>query len=138
MSEMKEDPNQWCFACGSLNPIGLKLHFEEDTAAGVYRSRFTAGPEHQSYNGVMHGGLVSTLLDEIMGRYYYAKGKQAVTAKLEVRFRAPTPIGQELLIEGRVVGQRGKMAEMTAQVRLADGSVTAEGKALVAILGDLS
>ncbi len=138
MMELKEDPNQWCFACGRSNPIGLKLQFEEDVEAGVYRSRFTAGPEHQSYNGVMHGGLVSTLLDEIMGRYYYAKGKQAVTAKLEVRFRAPTPIGQELLIEGKVVGQRGKMAEMTAQIRLADGSVTAEGKAVVAILGDLS
>ena len=128
----------WCFACGKDNPKGLHLQFEWTEEGSRYQTTFVAGPEHQSYNGVMHGGLVSTLLDEIMGRYYYAKGKQAVTAKLEVRFRAPTPIGQELLIEGRVVGQRGKMAEMTAQVRLADGSVTAEGKAMVAILGDLS
>lgn len=137
MKDTKEERDRWCFACGADNPIGLKLRFEELPEEGVYRSRFTPGPQHQGYEGVLHGGLVSTLLDEIMARYLYAQGKQAVTAKLEVRFRAPTPIGQELTVEGRVIGQRGKMVELAAQLRLPDGTVTAEGRAVVAFLGDL-
>lgn len=128
------DNNDWCFACGPRNPIGLKLTFREEN--DTYLSTFTPGPEHQGYNGIMHGGLVSTLLDEIMARYLYAKGLTAVTAKLEVRYRHPTPIGQELRISGWITGQRGKMYELAGKITLPDGTVTAEGKATVAVKGD--
>ncbi|SMC41214.1 PaaI family thioesterase [Sporomusa malonica] len=128
------ESNQWCFACGPHNPIGLKLTFiEEDN---TYITTFIPGPEHQGYDGIVHGGLVSTLLDEIMARYLYAKGLSAVTAKLEVRFRHPTPIGQELTVSGWITGQRGKMYELAGKITLPDGTVTAEGKATVAIKGD--
>ncbi|MDF2571768.1 MAG: ThioeSPTERase superfamily protein [Sporomusa sp.] len=126
--------NQWCFACGPLNPIGLKLKFREEN--NTYVANFIPGPEHQSYDGIVHGGLISTLLDEIMAGYLYAKGLTAVTAKLEVRFRHPTPIGQELTVSGWIAGQRGKMYELAGKVTLPDGTVTAEGKATVAIKGD--
>lgn len=129
---MDDDRNQWCFACGKLNPISLKLKFEEQ--GETYISYFTPGPEHQSYDGVVHGGIISTLLDEIMARYPYSKGLNTVTARLEVRFRHPTPIGQQLTVTSEVVRQRGKMFEMAGSVALSDGTVTAEGKAtLVAI-----
>ena len=124
------DPNSWCFVCGQDNPIGLHLTFHEENDS--YVSTFTPGPEHQSYNGVLHGGIISTLLDEIMARYIYAKGRLAVTAKLEVRFRASTPIGQPLTIRGRIVNKKGAMYEMAGTISLADGTVTAEGKAMVA------
>lgn len=126
--------DEWCFACGRDNPIGLKLDFQEEN--DTYISTFIPGPEHQGYGGIMHGGLVSTLLDEIMARYLYAKGLTAVTAKLEVRFRHPTPIGQELRICGWITGQRGKMYELAGNITLPDGTVTAEGKATVAVKGD--
>lgn len=126
--------DEWCFACGRDNPIGLKLSFREEN--DTYISTFTPGPEHQGYGGIMHGGLVSTLLDEVMARYLYAKGFTAVTAKLEVRFRHPTPIGQELSICGWITGQRGKMYELAGKITLPDGTVTAEGKATVAVKGD--
>ncbi|KYZ75557.1 thioesterase [Anaerosporomusa subterranea] len=126
------DQNSWCFVCGEENPIGLHLTFSEENE--TYISTFTPGPEHQSYNGVLHGGIISTLLDEIMARYLYAKGQTAVTAKLEVRFRAPTPIGQPLTIRGRIVGQKGSMYEMAGSIALADGTITAESKALIAIV----
>lgn len=129
-----DESNQWCFACGPHNPIGLKLtFFEEDN---TYITTFIPGPEHQGYDGIMHGGLISTLLDEVMARYLYAKGLSAVTAKLEVRFRHPTPIGQELTVSGWITGQRGKMYELAGKITLPDGTVTAEGKATVAIKGD--
>ena len=127
-----EELNQWCFVCGPKNPIGLKLTFHEEN--DTYITKFTPGREHQGYDGIMHGGLVSTLLDEIMARYIYAKGLNAVTAKLEVRFRAPTPIGQELTVRGRIVGQKGKMYELAGEICLPNGEITAEGKAMVAIV----
>lgn len=126
------EQNNWCFVCGEENPIGLHLTFHEENE--TYVSTFTPGPEHQSYNGILHGGLVSTLLDEIMGRYIYAMGKTALTAKLEVRFRAPTPIGQLLTIRGKVVGKKGSMYEMAGSITLPDGTVTAESKALIAVV----
>lgn len=126
------EQNQWCFACGKLNPIGLKLDFREED--NTYITNFTAGPEHQSYDGIVHGGIVSTLLDEIMARYIHAKGVNAVTARLEVRYRHPTPIGQELTVIGRIINQRGKMYEMAGEIRLPDGTVTAQGKAVIAVV----
>ena len=131
---MNDDINDWCFACGPRNPIGLKLTFREEN--DTYVSNFTAGLEHQSYNGIMHGGLISTLLDEIMARYLYAQGLTAVTAKLEVRYRQPTPIGEKLTITGWIVNKKGKMYELAGKITLPDGTVTAEGKSIVAVKGD--
>ncbi len=122
--------NDWCFCCGKMNPIGLKLTFAEEN--GVYVSRFTPRPEHQSYDGTIHGGIISAVLDEIMGRYLFVeKGRNVVTAKLETRFRKPTPVGQELTIRGWIVKERGKVIEMEATVALPDGTITAEGKAML-------
>ena len=127
-----DDRNQMCFVCGRDNPIGLKLTFHEED--NKYVSQFTAGSEHQGYDGIVHGGIVSTLLDEIMARYIYAKGLHAVTARLEVRYRHPTPIGQPLTLVGWIVRERGKLYELAGEIRLADGTVTADGKATVALL----
>lgn len=124
-----DERNQWCFACGRENPIGLKLTFRED--GDKYIAQFRPGPEHQSYDGIVHGGIISTLLDEIMARYPYAKGLNTVTARLEVRYRKPTPIGQDLTVTGWVTKRRGKMIELAGSVALPDGTVTAEGKATV-------
>lgn len=130
---MEDDRNQWCFACGQNNPIGLKLKFwEEDDK---YFAKFVPGPEHQSYDGVVHGGIISTLLDEIMARYPYAKGLHTVTGRLEVRFRHPTPIGQELTVTGWVTKVRGTMLELAGTVSLPDGTITAEGKSTVMNIG---
>lgn len=130
-----DERNEWCFACGKNNPIGFKLKFEEKNEK--YISHFTAGPEHQSYDGIMHGGLISTLLDEIMARYPYAQGLNAVTARLEVRYRQPTPIGQPLTVTGWMVERRGRRIELAGSVALADGTVTAEGKATVMVVEEV-
>ena len=130
------DPiNQWCFACGKENPIGLQLVFREQ--GECYTTTFTPRPEHQGYDGIMHGGLVSTILDEVMARYIYAKGFNAVTARLDIRFRKPTPIGQELTATAKVAGKRGNMYELVGEITLPDGTVTAQGKATVAVLEDI-
>ena len=129
MSKELSMQNQWCFACGAQNPFGLKLVFEEED--DTYITHFTGQPQHQGYDGIMHGGIVSTLLDEIMARYLYAKGMNAVTARLEVRYLKPTPIGTPLLIKGRITKQKSRLYETEGTIELPDGTVTAEGKAKV-------
>ncbi len=70
---MEEGRNDYCFACGKANPIGLKLAFRE-MDDGRYVSIFTPGPEHQSYEGALHGGIIGTVLDEVMGRVHCKRG----------------------------------------------------------------
>lgn len=132
MEDWEERDDGWCFACGRKNPIGLKLNFREEN--GTYITEFKPGQEHQSYNGIVHGGIISTLLDEVMVRYLYSLGHHAVTARLEVRYRRPTPIDRMLTVTGWIVKERGKLYEMIGKVVLPDGSVTAEGKATVAVI----
>lgn len=131
-SEQREQANQWCFGCGRQNPIGLKLEFTEEN--DLYSTKFTAGPEHQSYDGIVHGGIISTLLDEITARYLYSKGYNAVTARLEVRFRKPTPIGVELTATSKIISQRRNIYEVEGIIKLPNGTVTAEAKATVAVV----
>ena len=90
---MERTRDTMCFGCGKDNPMGLHLHFRTD-AEGCYTS-FVPQPVHQSYDGRMHGGLISTLLDETMGNYPYMYEHQvAYTARLEVRFRQPVRFGE--------------------------------------------
>ena len=80
---MQEKEYTWCFACGKDNPIGLKMEFTMDAEECV--AYFTPRQEHQSYDGRMHGGLISVLLDEIMGHYLFVtEGKPAYTAKIDM------------------------------------------------------
>ena len=132
MNNDLNERDQWCFGCGPQNPFGLKLSFEERN--DTYITRFTGQPQHQSYDNIMHGGIVSTLLDEIMARYLHAKGMKAVTARLEVRFRKETPVGVPLLIQGRITRERGRIFEMEGTVELPDGTVTAQGTAKIFIV----
>ncbi|WP_378954382.1 PaaI family thioesterase [Pelosinus sp. sgz500959] len=129
-----DQKDQWCFGCGKENPIGLQLEFIEKDES--YMTTFVPRPEHQGYDGIMHGGLVSTILDEVMARYIHKKGFNAVTARLDVRFRQPTPIGKKLTAIARITGKRGNMYEVVGEIMLPDGTITAQGKATIAVLED--
>ncbi|WP_301860403.1 PaaI family thioesterase [uncultured Megasphaera sp.] len=121
-----------CFGCGEQNPIGLKLHMHIVDDKCV--ADFTPRPEHASYGDRMHGGLTSTLLDEVMGDYvFHLAGKPAYTAKLDIRFRSAVIIGETVHIEGWVTAQRGRLFVTEGRVYHADGSVAAEatGKIMV-------
>jgi uncharacterized protein (TIGR00369 family) len=134
MTEAKE--YTWCFACGKANPIGLKLEFERTETE--CSTTFVPRREHQSYDGRMHGGLISTLLDEVMGNYLYIKtGKPAYTAKIEVRFRQPVFVGEKIRVVARLKRKKGRMAEMTGQIIKEDGVLAAEAEAKMMCEGDL-
>lgn len=119
--------NGHCFACGPKNPIGLHLRFE--ATSGGCRTRFVAGKEHQGYEGVVHGGIVSTLLDEVVVQALWAAGIPAVTAKLEVRFVQPVPVGEELEARAVLVERCGRAVKAEAALTAIDGSTLATARA---------
>jgi acyl-coenzyme A thioesterase PaaI-like protein len=125
---MRLDVNGMCFACGQENPIGLRLQFRFD--GDDYVTAFEVRPEYQGWAGIVHGGLLATVLDEVMARLLWEKQINAITGRLEVRFHKPVRIGERLEIRGRVTRHRPPGVETTAEAITADGSIVAEAKAM--------
>ena len=134
--EGQRQPNsRYCFICGMENPVGLHLHIYE-TAPGEVESFYIA-PEHfQGYPGVLHGGIVAALIDEISGRAHMGSDPMdprfMFTAKLEVKYRRNIPIGRQLKIIGRAGKSRAKSAEAWASIYDAEtNELLAEGSTLL-------
>ncbi len=121
--------NQGCFGCGPANPIGLRLEFDHHPDGGV-QARFTPGQEHQGWEGLMHGGLVTVLLDESMAWAAFASTSMYYTGRLEVRYRQPVRTGATLVLRGWVARSRGRALETRAEVQSEAGDVLAEASAL--------
>jgi uncharacterized protein (TIGR00369 family) len=134
---IKQPNSAHCFACGVANPVGLQLSFFETGADEV-----TAGfspPEHfVGFPGVLHGGIIATVLDEIGGRAAMIGDhtRLMMTAKMDIKFRKPTPLGQPLRAVGHLLRRRGRLAFTHAELRLPDGTVTAEAELTLADLPD--
>ena len=121
--------NQGCFGCGPANPIGMHLAFEEHSEGGVWAS-FEPKQEYQGWDGVMHGGLVTTLLDEAMAWAASASTVIYYTAKLEVRYRKPAPVDMPLIVRGWITRQRDSRLETRAELQSENGEILAEATAL--------
>ncbi|MEI9479272.1 MAG: hotdog domain-containing protein, partial [Deltaproteobacteria bacterium] len=78
-----------CFVCGEKNPGGLRLSFDIDKEKKTLKTTFVGSPVYQGYDGILHGGILSALLDEAMAKLSYELGYGTVTASLEVRFKHP-------------------------------------------------
>lgn len=116
-----------CFACGKDNPFGLHMTFTEE---GVdYVCRWQPQPHHQGWSQILHGGLISTLLDEVMTWRLVSRGHNVVTAEITVRLKHPTPLDQELTVRARVTSERRRFFETEGEIILPDGTVTATATA---------
>lgn len=114
-----------CFACGPRNPWGLKLHFERDGDRIV--SRFRATEEYQGFPGYLHGGVITALLDEVMSRVSLVlENRWTMTAGVDVRFRKPVFIGQEVTVIAEHIETNRRVVKSAAKVLLPDGTVAAE------------
>jgi uncharacterized protein (TIGR00369 family) len=123
------DFEHWCFACGRLNPSGLHLDFDVSTDRAT--ARYTGLQRHQGYDGTVHGGVVTALLDETMGWAIFHQGVWGVTARINVTFKRPIVVGEELVVTGEVVRDRGRGIETKGTVtRAAGGDLLAEATAL--------
>jgi acyl-coenzyme A thioesterase PaaI-like protein len=131
----RQPSSRSCFVCGRENAVGLKVRWEQDPGAGEVRGTVTVPDHFNGYPGVVHGGIVGTLLDETAGRSVLIDGgfdDLMVTARLEVVYRRPTPTGVPLEVVGRLRQRSGTRAEAEAELRLPDGTVTARARVLLA------
>lgn len=124
-----------CFICGMENPVGLHLHIYE-TEPGVVETSYYAPDHFQGYPGVLHGGIVGAIIDEIAGRALMGsdpmKPRFMFTAKLEVKYRKNVPIGRKLRILGRAGRSKSRSAEAWAGIYDAEtNELFAEGNVLL-------
>jgi acyl-coenzyme A thioesterase PaaI-like protein len=123
-----------CFGCGEQNPIGLRLKFHR--AGDDVQAQFIPKKVHEGYAAMMHGGIVSTLLDEAMSWAVIDRGHLAVTAKLEIEFKRPVPVTEPLLVIGRVTRDRHRLVEAAGELRSASGDLLATASAVFMRVSD--
>jgi acyl-coenzyme A thioesterase PaaI-like protein len=133
MSESKPPP-RLCYACGNANDRGLHMEFRREDDRTI--CEYTPCDYQQGYPGRMHGGVVSTLIDEAMGWAVYHERHWGATARLNVRYRKPVLLSSVLRIEAWVTKNRGRLLELRAEVRDGDGELLAEGDGVFMKLTD--
>ena len=128
----RQPNSRHCFVCGLLNPLGLHVVFENN-APGEVTAEYTVPEMYQGYPGVVHGGIVAAMLDELAGRAFMSGDppRFMYTARLQVRYRQNVPVEQPLRLVGRAEDSRGRTAKATSAIYGPDGSLLAEGEALL-------
>lgn len=109
-------PQSLCFACGASHPSGLRLQFRLNGNGSVIAD-WTPSHVWEGFQGIIHGGIVSTVLDEAMSKAVAATAKPAFTCHLEVRLRRPVAPGESLRVRGWVVRKRKRYIRVEADLR---------------------
>ncbi len=102
-----------CFVCGTENSKGLQIRYDT-TSDGIVSARWTASPACEGFEGVVHGGILATLLDEAMSKAVVHGGSEALTAELRVRYRHHVASGERLVIKGWVVEKTKRLIRTEA------------------------
>ena len=125
----KQPNSKMCLVCGLKNPFGLHTTFYEldnKELLAIFQPR----EEYQSYPGRLHGGIISTILDETIGRAIMMQSEGeiwGVTVDLNIRFKKPVPLDEELRVIGRITKNSSRFFEGTGELLLPDDTVAAEG-----------
>jgi acyl-coenzyme A thioesterase PaaI-like protein len=128
----KQAQSRHCFVCGIDNPFGLKMKFYT-ISPGIVETHYTAGEHHQGYPGIVHGGIIASMLDEVMGRVFMGdeNPRFMVTGELKIKYRKPVPLGQVLTLRGEAVKDNGRVAKAIGTISGPDGTLLVEGEILV-------
>ncbi|MBI5663515.1 MAG: PaaI family thioesterase [Nitrospirae bacterium] len=116
----------YCFVCGPKNPIGLKLDFRFD--GKTVSTEFLPKKEHQGYMNIVHGGIISTLLDEVMVKLAIEMGMPAVTAQMDIRLKKALNTGTKITVSAEITRDSKKIIEAYAKAVTDDGVVVADAK----------
>jgi len=109
------DEYQGCFVCGNENRQGLKLDFIYDEINDEIYSACSFRDYMQGYERIVHGGFISMILDEVMAKACLQKNTPAVTARIEVRFKKPVYVDEEVIVRGKILNTKGKTIHLAAQ-----------------------
>jgi len=126
-SESKRGDADHCFVCGSANPIGLGIRFTFDD--GVCRGEFTPNENHVGFDGITHGGIIFSVLDDVMANWLFLQQGRGFTAKCEIRYREPLLVGTKTMLECRLKKRKGRLLQLSSTAHDANGSLVAEAEA---------
>jgi len=128
---MKLEDNHKCFVCGKKNPDGLKIDFK--VSDNKIQAKFMPRSSLQGYANIVHGGIISTLLDEAMGKLAFELGINCLTAEINVRFREPAYVDKEYILTGEVVRKTHRIVFAKAKIQDESDMIIAEatGKLMV-------
>ena len=118
MSELDLNSNH-CFVCGPENPIGLKTNFIIDDH-DISRAEFTPAETHVGFQDTTHGGIIFSLLDDVMANWLFLKGKPAQTAKCDLRYKNSLQTGETVMLEGHHLKTKSRMAMMYGVMKTKD------------------
>jgi len=119
--------DHYCLCCGDKNPMGFKMKFRFEGEKLL--SEAVIPKEYQGFNNVVHGGILGTLLDELMVNLHWLKGVKAVTVEYQVRLKAPCPTNTKVLLSAWPIEEKRSLHYVGADARLEDGTVVAEAAA---------
>jgi acyl-coenzyme A thioesterase PaaI-like protein len=127
---VRKQPNsKMCLVCGLKNQMGLRAHFyelENKELIGIFKPI----EEHQGYPGRLHGGIISAILDESVGRAIligYEEDVWFVTVEFNTRFKKPVPLYSEIKVKARITKETGRIYEGRGEIILDSGDIAAEG-----------
>jgi acyl-coenzyme A thioesterase PaaI-like protein len=103
-----------CFACGTLNEHGLHLDLHLERRQSWVE--LALDDRFEGWDGVVHGGIVSTILDEVMAWALVAEDNWGLTARLNVAFKAPVNVGQMIRAEGWIIRERRRIVDTEARL----------------------
>ena len=115
-----------CFVCGDNNENGLKIDFYYSD--GKARAEYVPARNFEGYKDILHGGILSTLLDEVMIKSILANGLLTVTSQIEVKFKAPAQIGKKIILEGKIKENRARLILAEGKAFTQDGEIIAISK----------
>jgi uncharacterized protein (TIGR00369 family) len=133
LSRTLDELSSYCFGCGTDNPEGLHLTFTlsgPDEPLKATSDLFSLTKLHQGPPGYVHGGIIATLLDEVMSKLNRPLGVIAMTRTLSVDYRRPVPLHTPLRLVATPIRIEGRKHFHSGQVQLEDGTLLASGEAL--------
>ncbi len=121
-----------CFVCGLENPFGLKLHFYA-TGPDEVEVKYTVPDRFQGYPGVVHGGILASMLDEVLGRVFMIDdpNRFMYTGRMTARYRKPVPTGKPLRMVGKIIKDRNRVAQSKAELYGPEGELLVEAEGLL-------
>jgi acyl-coenzyme A thioesterase PaaI-like protein len=129
--------DNYCFVCGPDNPRGFKIEVRYDEAELAAETELSIPREYQGWAEVIHGGILATLLDELMAHAIWHFAGPGLTLNMEVRFHAPLKPGEPILVRGVMHTTSGSRRIAAGEIiRIADGQRIASGKSRFLLLGD--
>ncbi|MCD5401916.1 PaaI family thioesterase [candidate division NPL-UPA2 bacterium] len=123
-----------CFVCGKKNARGFKLDFSLDEEKKTMETILVPEEWQQGYAEIIHGGIIATLLDEVMTKLVFELGMNAVTAELSVRFKKPVGLNDKLLVKGQINEETSRIIYAKAEAKFEDGSLAAEANSKLIIV----